>query len=89
MDEEGVHEHRGRKGVRFLYPIWLEVGRKGVIDGEEDFGLLWRAAARDRIDSGQEESEARSEQVGKLARKERKLLGAGIWMGWSGRGEFR
>jgi hypothetical protein len=65
------------------------VGQKGVVDGEVDLGLLRRAAARDRVDSGQGKSEARPERVGRLAGEERKFLGAGIWAGWSGRGEFR
>jgi hypothetical protein len=85
----GAHEHRGSVGVRFQYPIWPEVGRKGVVDGEVDLELLRRVAARDRVDSGQGKSEARPERVGRLAGEERKLLGAGIWTGWSGRGEFR
>jgi hypothetical protein len=28
-----MHEHRGGMGVRLPYLIWLEVGRKGVVDG--------------------------------------------------------
>jgi hypothetical protein len=28
-----AHEHRGGVGVRLPYLIWLEVGRKGVVDG--------------------------------------------------------
>jgi hypothetical protein len=62
---------------------------EGVVDGEVDLGLLRRVAARDRVDSGQGKSEARPERVGRLAGEERKLLGAGIWTGWSGRGEFQ
>jgi hypothetical protein len=65
------------------------VGRKGVVDGEVDLGLLRRAAAWDRVDSDQGKSEARPERVRRLAGEERKLLGARIWAGWSGRGEFR
>jgi hypothetical protein len=64
------------------------MGRKGVVDGEVDLGLLRRAAVRDRIDSGQGKLEARPERLERLAGEERKLLGAGIWAGWSGRGEF-
>jgi hypothetical protein len=64
--------------VRFLYPIWSETGRKVVVDGEVDLKLLQRAAARGCVDSGQGESEARLERVGRLAGRERKLLCAGI-----------
>jgi hypothetical protein len=39
MDGGGAHEHRGRVGMRFQYPIWSEMGRKGVVDGEVDLGL--------------------------------------------------
>jgi hypothetical protein len=88
MDGGGMHEHRGSVGVRFQYPIWSEMGRKGIVDGEVDLGLLRRAVARDRVDSGQGKSEARPRRVGRLAGEERMLLGAGIWAGWSGRGEF-
>jgi hypothetical protein len=84
-----MHEHRGSVGVRFQYPIWSEMGQKGVVDGEVDRGLLRRAVARDRIDSGHGKSEARPGRVRRLAGEERKLLGAGIWAGWSGRGEFQ
>jgi hypothetical protein len=65
------------------------VGRKGVVDGEVDLGLLRRATAWDRVDSDQGKSKARPERVGRLAGEERKLLGARIWAGWSDRGEFR
>jgi hypothetical protein len=75
--------------MRFPYPIWSETGRKEVVDGGVDLGLLKRAAARGHVDSGQGKLEALPERVGRLAGKERKLLGAGIWAGWSGRGEFR
>jgi hypothetical protein len=34
MDGRGAHEHRGGVGVRLRYLIWLEVGWKGVVDGE-------------------------------------------------------
>jgi hypothetical protein len=33
MDRGGVHKHHGSVGVRFPYPIWLETGRKGAVDG--------------------------------------------------------
>jgi hypothetical protein len=33
MDRGGVHKYRGSVGVRFLYPIWSETGRKGAVDG--------------------------------------------------------
>jgi hypothetical protein len=88
-DEGGVHELRGSVGMRFPYPIWSETGRKVVVDGEVDLGHHRRAAAWGHVDSGQGMSEARSERVGRLVGRERKLLGAGIWAGWSGRGEFR
>jgi hypothetical protein len=65
------------------------MGRKGVVNGEVDLGLLRRAVARDRVDSGQRKSEARPRWVGRLAGEERKLLGTRIWARWSGRGEFR
>jgi hypothetical protein len=88
-DGGGAHELRGSAGMRFPYPIWLETGRKVVVDGEVDLRHLRRAAARGRVDSGQGMPEARSEWVGRLVGRERKLLGARIWEGWSGRGEFR
>jgi hypothetical protein len=80
-DGRGAHEHHGSVEMHFPYPIWLETGRKVVVDGEVDLGRLRRAAARGRIDSGQGMSEARSEWVRRLVGRERKLLGAGIWAG--------
>jgi hypothetical protein len=32
-DGGGAHELRGSVGMLFLYPIWSEMGQKGVIDG--------------------------------------------------------
>jgi hypothetical protein len=81
MDKGGAHEHRGSVRMRFPYPMWSETGRKVVVDGEVDFGLLRRVAARGRVDSGQGKLEAQPERVGRLAGRERKLLGAGIWAG--------
>jgi hypothetical protein len=78
MDRGGAHEHRGSVGVRFQYPIWSEMGRKGVVDGEVDLGLLRRVVAWDCVDSGQGKLEARPGRVGRLVGEERKLLGAGI-----------
>jgi hypothetical protein len=88
-DGGGAHELRESVGMRFLYPIWSVTGQKVVVDVEVDLGRHRRAAARGPVDSGQGTSEARSERVGRLVGRERKLLGAGIWVGWSGRGEFR
>jgi hypothetical protein len=84
-DGGGVHELRGSVGMCFPYPIWSETGREVVVNGEVDLGRLRRAAARGRFDSGQGMSEARPGRVGRLAGRERKLLVARIWAGWSGR----
>jgi hypothetical protein len=40
MDRGGTHKHHGSVGVHFPYPIWSETGRKVVVDGEADLGLL-------------------------------------------------
>jgi hypothetical protein len=34
MEGWSAHEHRGVVGMLFRYLVWLEVGRKGVIDVE-------------------------------------------------------
>jgi hypothetical protein len=48
MDGGGAHGHRGSVGMRFQYPIWSEMGRKGVVDGEVDLGLSPAAMAARR-----------------------------------------
>jgi hypothetical protein len=34
MEGWSVHEHRGVVGMLFWYLVWLELGRKGVVDVE-------------------------------------------------------
>jgi hypothetical protein len=48
LDDWDTHEHCGSVGMRFQYPIWSEMGRKGVVDGEVDLGLSPAAMATRR-----------------------------------------
>jgi hypothetical protein len=39
MGEQGAHEHRGSAGMLSPNSIWIEVGRRGVIDGGVELGF--------------------------------------------------
>jgi hypothetical protein len=45
MEKQGAHEHRGSAGMLSPNLIWLEIGRRVVLDDGVDVGFLLAAMA--------------------------------------------